>query len=160
MSCTILSAGEELQGVSMNEEEQPMLGAWDRVMTLVQRLIGQGYDSFSVNCEYGAPLWAAEFIATLKNLNRIRLHIVIPYEEQTTNWTEEMRDRYFAVHERADSVEMACTQYQEDCYRIAEKRMIDESDLLVICGRDGSLPEAAEYAREQGVEVMCCQIVC
>ena len=159
MICTILSAGEELQGNCMNEEEQPMLGAWDRVMTLVQHLIGQGYDSFYLNCEYGAPLWAAEFITMLKNLNRIRLHIVIPYEEQTTNWTEEMRDRYFAVHERADSVEMACTQYQEDCYKITEQRMIDESDLLVICGRDASLPDAAAYAKVQGVEVRTVNLV-
>ena len=119
-------------------------------MTLVQALIAQGYDSFYVNCEYGVPLWAAEFIIMLKKLNRIELHAVIPYEEQTTDWSEELRDRYFAVHELTDSVEMACTQYQEECYKIAEQRMIDVCDLLVICG---SLPEAADYAESQGIEV-------
>lgn len=56
MTCTILSAGEELRSNCKNEEEQPMLGAKERIMTLVQTLIAQGYDSFYVNCEYGAPL--------------------------------------------------------------------------------------------------------
>ena len=142
-----------MQGICMNEEEQPLLGARDKVMTLVQTLIALGYDSFYVNCEYGAPLWAAEFIAELKKFNRIKLHIMIPYEEQTTKWPEEMRDRYFSVHERTDSVEMACTQYQETCYRTAERYMIDESDLLVICGREDSLTGAAEYAKARGIEV-------
>lgn len=86
----------------------------------------------------------------LKKLNRMELHVVIPFEEQTTDWSEEIRDRYFTVHERADSVEMACAKYQEDCSKIAEQRMIDVSDLLVICG---SLPEAADYAESQGIEV-------
>lgn len=159
MTCTILSAGKELHTICKNEHEPPLLTIRNRLFELIQSLCMEGFDSFYVNCNYGILLWAAEFIAQLKKCNLIELHIVIPYEEQTTNWPEEFRDRYFAVHAQADSVELAATQFCEDCYTKADRRMIGESDVLIICGKDDSLAAAAEYAESQGVRVGYCAIV-
>lgn len=105
-----------------------------------------------MNCEYGMPLWAAEFIVYLKPLNNITLSVVVPFEEQAVRWTEEYRNRYFRVHEKADNVTLASTQYHPSCYREAEQMMIDESDLLIIWGKPNSLPDKYRYAESQGVE--------
>lgn len=153
MICTILSTGAELQTPCRNEQEPPMLHCREHLFELIQRLCLQGYDTFQVDAEYGVPLWAAEFVLALKEFNPIRLHIFTPYEEQTTNWSEDLRDRYFSVHAKADDVRLLQSQFSEDCYERAAKHMTNQSDLLVICGAAGSLPETAAFAEQSGVKV-------
>ena len=99
MICTILTDGTELNGICRNEEEAPLLTVRSRLFTLIQTLVAQGYDEFWLNGEYGIPLWAAEFLLKLRVGNPITMHIAVPYEEQSKNWTEDVRDRYFAVHD-------------------------------------------------------------
>ena len=153
MTCTVISTGEELAYIYQNEEEQPVSGIKKRLFVLLQVLIAEGCDSFYVNCDLGIPLWAAEMLLSLRKLNPIQLHIVMPYEEQAGNWSEYHRDRYFAVHEAADSVEMVKAQYCDECAENALRTMIDKSDLLIICGQMDDNSEILSYAKQQGVRV-------
>ena len=105
-----------------------------QVWKTVWELYCKGYDSFYVNCDYGTPMWAAEFILNLKAGNKIELHIMTPYEEQTTDWPEELRNRYFAIHEKADSVTLVNTHYYPFCYQETDEEMIARSDLLLVFG--------------------------
>lgn len=137
-----------------NESEPPYPMIKAKLRELIWGLYCQGYDNFYVNCEYGIPLWVAEFITALKLYNDITLNIVVPYEEQSVKWAEEYRDRYFSVHEKADSVILASTQYHPECYRTAEKIMIDKSELLIICGKETELSDTYKYAGYQDVKVI------
>ena len=158
MICAIISYGDEVQAKNRNEAEEPLRSMKRKVFELVQTLYTQGYDSFYTNCEYGIPLWASEAVALLKQFNPIELHIIMPFEEQAVHWSEDVRDRYFTLHEKADSVELGCTWYREDCFRMTEQKMIDRSDAVVICGKEGCIPDMEEYARQQRVKVMYCPI--
>ena len=126
----------------------------DESQARIQTLVAQGYDEFWLNGEYGIPLWATEYLLKLRVGNPITVHIAVPYEEQSTNWTENVRDRYFAVHEQADKVVMVGTQFTVDCYETAHRYMLDRSDALLICGAASSQPEAALYAGENQIHVM------
>ena len=92
-------------------------------------------------------------ILAMRKLNPIQLHIIMPYEEQAANWSEYHRDRYFAVHEAADSVEMVQAQYSDECAENALRTMIDKSDLLIICGQSDDAPDIMSYAKQQRVRV-------
>lgn len=151
MTCTILSSGDEFRTLCWNESEQPFCGIKAIVQEKIWELYQKGYDSFYVNCDYGTPMWAAEFILNLKAGNRIELHVMIPYEEQSTDWPEEIRNRYFAVHEKADSVTLANTKYYPFCYFDTDERMLDESDMLLVFGGENGAPKAEEYARKKGI---------
>ena len=149
---SIISTGFEKYFLCKNKSEMPYL----KIKLLLQETIWNayrnGYTDFYVNCEYGIPLWAAEIISALKFYNVIRLHIIVPYEEQTTNWTEEQRDRYYTSHQKADSIQFANTKYHEYCYEQADKMMIDHSDLVFVFGKDQ--PSNAElYATQTGIPV-------
>ncbi len=50
------------------------------------------------------PLWCGEIITALAMYNDIELNIAMPYEEQSTNWVEEHRDRFFKLHAESDNV--------------------------------------------------------
>ena len=154
MVCTIISSGEELHLRNKNEYEKPYPMIKGKLQELIWGLYCQGYDTFCLNCDYGVPLWAAEFICLQKAAgNPITLNIFMPYEEQAAGWVESQRNRYFSIHEKADDVVLVSTQFHPECYRKADERMMDESDLLVICGNTGSMPETAQYAGQQNVPV-------
>lgn len=86
--------------------------------------------------------------------NDIKLNIVMPYEEQASNWCEEHRDRYFNVHAGADSVIMADKQYCSDCYAKADDIMITQSDLLAVFGKKGNSLYAESCAAKKNIKIM------
>ena len=152
MTCTIISNGFEKYLICKNEYEKPYPEMKRILRETIWDAYCNGYTDFYVNCEYGIPLWAAEIVCALKLYNTINLHIVTPYEEQATNWTEEQRDRYYSIFGKSDSDVMVCTRYQEDCYYIADETMIDKSDLVLVFGTN-KVCYAEMYAKNMGVEV-------
>ena len=159
MTCTILSSGDEFRTLCRNESEQPFCGIKAIVQEKIWELYQKGYDRFYVNCDYGTPMWSAEFILNLKAGNKIELHIMTPYEEQTTDWPEELRNRYFSIHEKADSVTLVNTHYYPFCYQEADEEMIARSDLLLVFGTENGAPFAEEYARKRKIPVEYQKIV-
>ena len=87
----------------------PMRFAWgfdeeaaechDMKMELAQQIMvlrQQGVTHFSVACDYGVGLYAAEIINVLRNDDpELMLFCFTPHEEQATKWTPELRERYF-----------------------------------------------------------------
>ena len=95
MTCTIISTGEELNLICKNENELPYPEIKAKLREKIWELYCKGYDSFWINCEYGVPLWCGEIITALAMYNDIELNIAMPYEEQSTNWVEGHRERFF-----------------------------------------------------------------
>lgn len=153
MTCTIISSGDELRTLCRNELEKPLSTIKAKVWETVWDLYCRGYNSFYVNCDYGVPMWTAEFILSLKAGNPIGLHIMTPYEEQTTEWTEDLRDRYFNIHAQADSVTLIQTQYEPFCYQKTDEWMISASDILVIFGEKDSIPSAEQFAEKRCIPI-------
>lgn len=159
MICTIISTGEELNLVCKNEKELPYPEIKEKLRDKIWELYCRGYDRFWVNCEYGVPLWCAEIIVALRMYNDIELHIAMPYEEQSTNWVEEFRDRFFDLHAQADSVEIVSNQYDEDCYDLADEYMADNSELLLIVGKFNERAYRHNRVRFKGIEIEYLQLL-
>ena len=123
----------------------PMRFAWgfdeeavechDMKMELAQQIMvlrQQGVTHFSVACDYGVGLYAAELINVLRdNDPELMLFCVTPYEEQATKWTPELRERYFDM--LADCTDLSCVDYQEtpNAQLMAYRRIVKQSDMLV-----------------------------
>lgn len=152
MTCAIVSTGEELLFKCRNEHEPPYPEIKSRLRDKIWELYCKDFNSFYVNCEYGVPLWTAEIICAMKMYSDIRLNIVMPYEEQPVDWNEEYRDRYYKAHACADNVYMVGTHYSSDCYNEADRYMIDNSDILLVCGKFKGDLYSVKYAKEHGVE--------
>lgn len=153
MTCTIISTGEELNLVCKNEFEPPYPEIKAKLLEKIWQFYLRGYDRFWVNCEYGIPLWCAEIIVALRLYNDIELNIAMPYEEQSTNWVEEFRNRFFKMHAESDNVEIVSCFYSDDCYEIADKYMIDDSDLLLVVGNTAKNCYGAGYAYGKKIKV-------
>ncbi len=87
------------------------------------------------NREYGVPMWAAEIVLALRSeCPGIRRHVAVPYEDQTALWNENARERYFAIHEAADTVGILMGSLQTDverAYHLAEQEMLRRSTVVL-----------------------------
>lgn len=148
MTCTIASSGEE---VFLSETEKQILK--QRIAMLLLHLHKQGYQDFYVNCNYGIPLWTAELICKMKGHFQIRLHIAAPHEEQCIHWIEAHRNRYMAIHEKADTVKFVSRPDDPDCYQSADEYMTECSNLVMFYGAQDDTLYIKEYATDLGIPV-------
>lgn len=151
MFCTIVSDSSELISGACNEEEQPFFHMKSKLREIIWQLYCNGYNEFYLNCEYIIPLWSAEVICGLKMYNDIKLNIVMPFEEQAVNWTEEQRDRYFNLHNLSDTVVMSGTHYSDDCYKKTNELMLEKCDLLAAFGKYTDKSDIVKIIRKMGI---------
>ena len=66
------------------------------LMNRITRLRGEGCTRFAVSMDCGVGLYTAEILQGLKEVDdALETICYVPYEEQSTKWTPELRDRYF-----------------------------------------------------------------
>ena len=123
----------------------PMRFAWgfdeeaaechDMKMELAQQIMvlrQQGVTHFSVACDYGVGLYAAEIINALRNDDpELMLFCVTPYEEQATKWTPELRERYFDMLVKCSHMTAVYTHKQPDAQLKAYRTIIRQSDMVL-----------------------------
>ncbi len=149
MICTIA----ERPGYSKTHRDET--GLRQTILAKLMQLIADGCTEFMVNCERGVPLWAAEAVCLLKQHCALQLHLVIPFEEQCRDWSECERNRYYAVHALADTVTFASKPFTPDCYSEAERRMAEQSDLILLFGSQEEPFQLMRYANANHVEIRC-----
>ena len=145
----------------------PMRFAWgfdeeaaechDMKMELAQQIMvlrQQGVTHFSVACDYGVGLYAAELINVLRdNDPELMLFCVTPYEEQATKWTPELRERYFDMLVKCSHMTAVYTHKQPDAQLKAYRTIIRQSARVLgfsdpASARGDYTYMAVSYARE------------
>ena len=145
----------------------PMRFAWgfdeeaaechDMKMELAQQIMvlrQQGVTHFSVACDYGVGLYAAEIINALRNDDpELMLFYITPYEEQATKWTPELRERYFDMLVKCSHMTAVYTHKQPDAQLKAYRTIIRQADMVLAVydpasARGDDTDKAIPYARE------------
>lgn len=153
MICTVASNGLEFANGCLNDREEPHASIRAALRNNIWKLYGKGYDVFYSNTEIGVPLWAGSVVTAFGFYNPIYLRVAIPFEEQTSKWPEEQRDMYFMVHEKSVEANLIHTRYTSDCYKDADKYMIDNSDALFYYGKEDDDCFILNYAKEKGLKI-------
>lgn len=115
-----------------DEEDDLCLKIRKTMLIQILALYQNGVTAFYSNCEPGAPMWGAELVLELqRRVHNIQLHCVLPYEEQATKWTPQLRERYFSIVERSTSEYMICTHYENDCYLLCNKYLVNHASFVL-----------------------------
>lgn len=93
------------------DEEDEGCAALKLILTnQISKLRGEGYTRFALNMDCGVGLYAAEILHGLQESDEeFQTICYVPYEEQATKWTPELRDRYF-------NALAACTEFVNVAY--------------------------------------------
>lgn len=148
--CTI--SGSDKLSFGFDEKHPDCIAMKLQLLTKIADLNKNGITDFICNCQMGIPLWVAETVLSLRKYNHIRLNIAMPFENQSALLSEEWRERFFTVHEKADSVIMLNKKFYKGCYFDCDKYMIDNSDMLLWAGSESS--NISEYAKKQNKSVI------
>lgn len=152
MNCAIMSSGEEL---CLTLELQNLLRK--KVARHLSGLYLLGYTDFYLNCNRGIPLWIGEMLCEDKAHIPVRLHMIAPHEEHSSEWDESLRDKYFDILSKANSVYYARHPDDTDCAECADRILIAQSDLVVAYAGESVQFYGMEYIKQHGLPVQLLQ---
>lgn len=121
--------------------------AFDRLKvnlrTCIQQAIADGYRIFLFGGCYGFDLLAAGEVLALRDCpptptqklyllpRPIKLHAIIPYEEQHIHWTEPQRDLYFDTMAHCDEVITLQNHFDSQCFTKRNQYMVIHSSRVI-----------------------------
>ena len=122
-------------------------------------LIKRGVVFFGAGGAWGFDMLAEEMILTLKGkFPHIKLVLVLPCppEQQTLNWGDDLKQRYYNIYHQADKVKVLSPQYTSKCMLTRNRHLVDNSTYLVCYLREdrGGTFYTVDYADRQGLEII------
>ena len=124
----------------------------------ITRLRGEGCTRFAVSMDCGVGLYAAEILHGLKASDEgLEMICYVPYEEQATKWTPELRDRYFNALAACTEVVNVAYEKTVGCEFKAHLEAINEVDTVIavynpddpLCEREAAAVAVAELLNRQ-----------
>lgn len=106
----------------------------------------------------GADLWTARIVLELRGKNpAIKLHCILPCEEQESKWEAPAQELYRSVLEQADDVVYVSRAYHRDCMLKRNRYLVDHAAMLLAV-YDGKFRSGTgatvRYAQKLGREII------
>jgi uncharacterized phage-like protein YoqJ len=103
------------------------------LMNRITRLRSEGCTRFAISMDCGVGLYAAEILQGLKGSEEeLETICYVPYEEQATKWTPELRDRYFNALAACTEVVNVAYEKTVGCKFKAYLEAINEADTVIV----------------------------
>ena len=145
-TCAIISCSPMCFPWGFDEEDEGSAALKLILMNRITRLRSEGCIRFAVSMDCGAGMYAAEIIYGLKASDKeLEAICYIPFEEQATKWTPELRDRYFNAVAACTEVVNAAYEKTVGCDFKAHLEAIKDAD-TVIAGYDPDDPRCEREA--------------
>lgn len=110
-------------------------------------------DFYSV-CQEGVELWAAEIAVYLMAGDKsVKLHCILPYEEQAAKWHPDTQELYYNILAAASDCEIIDTHYKKTSLALAKYKALDKSRHVFAVVEDGAANEYVKYAMANGKRV-------
>ncbi len=107
----------------------------------------ENISEFFTGMEEGADLFYADYILSKKKEKDIKLHCVIPFEEQAVLYSEKERDLYFDVAQRADSEIMISRKRISGSREKRDSYMVEKSSVIILLCDIKSSPEILNFQK-------------
>ena len=157
-TCAIMGCSPMCFPWGFDEEDEGCAALKLILMNQIFRLRGEGFTRFAVSMDCGAGLYAAEILQGLKESDgELETVCYVPYEEQATKWTPELRDRYFNALAACTEVVNMAYEKTVDCEFKTHLEAIKETDTVIAvydpdnprCEREAAAVAVAEMLNKQ-----------
>ena len=157
-TCAIIGCSPLSFPWGFDEEDEGCAALKLILMNQISKLRGEGCTRFAVSMDCGAGLYAAEIILGLKESDsELETVCYVPYEEQATKWTPELRDRYFNALAACTEVVNVAYEKTVGCEFKAHLEAMKEADMVIavydpddpLCEREASAAAVAEMLNKQ-----------
>ena len=157
-TCAIIGCSPLCFPWGFDEEDEGCAALKLILINQITKLRGEGCTRFTVSMDCGVGLYAAEILQGLKESDgNLEIVSYVPYEEQATKWTPELRDRYFNA--LAECTEVVNVAYEKTvgCEFKAYLEAINEADTVIavydpddpLCERETAAAAVAEVLNKR-----------
>ena len=131
-TCAIIGCSPMCFPWGFDEEDEGCAALKLILINQISKLRGEGCTRFAISMDCGVGLYAAEILHGLKGSDEeLETICYVPYEEQATKWTQELRDRYFNALAACTEVVNAAYEKTVACKFKAYLEAINEADTLI-----------------------------
>ena len=131
-TCAIIGCSPMCFPWGFDEEDEGCAALKLILINQITRLRGEGCMRFAVSMDCGVGLYAAEILHGLKEQDdALETICYVPYEEQATKWTPELRDRYFNALAACTEVVNAAYEKTVGCEFKAYLETMNEADMVI-----------------------------
>ena len=157
-TCAIIGCSPMCFPWGFDEEDEGCAALKLILINQISKLRAEGCTRFAISMDCGVGLTAAEILHGLKEQDdALEMICYVPYEEQATKWTPELRDRYFNA--LAACMEVVNVAYEKTvgCEFKAYLEAINEADTVIVvydpddprCGREAAAVAVAKMLDRQ-----------
>ena len=131
--CAIIGCSPMCFPWGFDEEDEGCAALKLILINQISKLRGEGCTRFTVSMDCGVGLYAAEILQGLKGSEEeLETICYVPYEEQATKWTPELRDRYFNALAACTEVVNVAYEKTVGCKFKAYLEAINEADTVIV----------------------------
>ena len=131
-TCAIIGCSPMCFPWGFDEEDEGCAALKLILINQISKLRGEGCTRFAVSMDCGVGLYAAEILQGLKESDgNLEIVSYVPYEEQATKWTPELRDRYFNALAECTEVVNVGFEKTVGCEFKAYLEAINEADTVI-----------------------------
>ena len=157
-TCAIIGCSPMCFPWGFDEEDEGCAALKLILINQITRLRGEGCTRFAFSMGCGAGLYAAEILHGLKESDDdLETICYVPYEEQATKWTPELRVRYFNALSTCTEVVNVSFEKTIGCEFKAHLAAIKDADTVIAlydpddprCEREAAAATVAEVLNKQ-----------
>ena len=140
-------------------EDSPGCAALKKALAeQIAALADGGYTNFLSGMALGVDCWCSQIVLDLREKNpALKLHCILPCEEQDAKWLAASRERYHAILKRADSIVYVNRAYSAKCMLERDHTLVQFAS-LVLAVYDGGFRSGTgatvRYAQKLGRELI------
>ena len=132
-TCAIIGCSPMCFPWGFDEEDEGCAALKLILINQISKLRGEGCTRFAISMDWGVGLYAAEILHGLKESDgALETICYVPYEEQATKWTPELRDRYFNALAACTEVVNVAYEKTVGCKFKAYLEAINEADTVIV----------------------------
>ena len=157
-TCAIIGCSPMCFPWGFDEEDEGCAALKLILINQISKLREKGCARFHISMDCGVRLYAAEIIHGLKEQDdALETICYVPYEEQATKWTPELRDRYFNALAACAEVINVAYKKTVGCKFKAHLKAMKEADAVIVvydpddprCEREAASAVVAEILNKQ-----------
>jgi len=144
-----------------NENDPRCIALKEELAARLEGIYLSGCKRFLCGMAIGCDMYFAEAVLKLKErFGDVELEAYVPCADQAGRWHAAARLRYENLLSRCDKVNVLQQHYSPDCMQRRNRRMVDESSVLLACfdGYPGGTMSTIAYARRNEVKVIMVEI--
>ena len=132
-TCAIIGCSPLCFPWGFDEEAESCAALKLILINQISKRRGEGCTRFAISMDCGVGLYAAEILQGLKGSEEeLETICYVPYEEQATKWTPELRDRYFNALAACTEVVNVAYEKTVGCKFKAYLEAINEADTVIV----------------------------